>query len=166
MTSDQFGLDSAYDAYLREKSASAGLALGRALRLSGHAEEAIRVVKELADRVKEPFFRAQIGIDMNYLGLFSQAETLLTQAITELDHEPDLRILKVELAISQYAQGRFREAHAPESTTARRMESSRYSFQYLSEQYPRVRENRRQASAIRRIGRGEACPHHSGGRAG
>ncbi len=111
LTSDQFGLDSAYNVYLREKSASAGLALGRALRLSGHAEEAIRVVKELADRVKEPFFRAQIGIDMNYLGLFSQAETLLTQAITELDHEPDLRILKVELAISRYAQGRFREAH-------------------------------------------------------
>ncbi|WP_128846353.1 glycosyltransferase family 9 protein [Burkholderia catarinensis] len=69
-------------------------------------------MKELADRVKEPFFRAQIGIDMNYLGLFSQAETLLTQALTELHHEPDLRVLTVELAISQYAQGRFREAHA------------------------------------------------------
>ncbi|KVL09948.1 glycosyltransferase family 9 protein [Burkholderia sp. MSMB1826] len=112
MTSDQFGLDVAYNAYLREKSASTGLALGRALRLSGHAEEAIRLTKELADRIEAPFFRAQIGIDMNYLGLFSQAETLLTQAVAELDHEPDLRIVQVELAISQYAQGRFREAHA------------------------------------------------------
>lgn len=109
---DQIGLDSAYNAYLREKSASAGLALSRALRLSGHAEEAIRVVKELAERVEEPFLRAQIGIDMNYLGLFAQAEALLTRALTELHHEPDLRVLRVELAISQYAQGRFREAHA------------------------------------------------------
>lgn len=112
MTSDQTVLDNAYETYLRDKSASAGLALCRALRLSGHAEEAIRVLKELADQVKDPFFRAQIGIDMNLLGLFSQAETLLIQSLSALHHEPDLRALKAELVISQYAQGRFHEAHA------------------------------------------------------
>ncbi|WGY73511.1 hypothetical protein KEC55_32625 [Burkholderia cepacia] len=112
MTSDQPALDSAYKTYLRDRSASAGLALCRALRLSGHAEEAIRVLKELADRVEDPFFRAQIGIDMNLLGLFSQAETLLIQSLSALHHEPDRRALKAELVISQYAQGRFHEAHA------------------------------------------------------
>lgn len=112
MTSDHSVLDSAYQAYLRDKSASTGLALCRALRRSGHAEEAIRVVKEIADRVDDPFLRAQIGIDMNHLGLFAQAETLLMQSLTELHHEPDLRVLSAELVIARYAQGHFREAHA------------------------------------------------------
>ncbi|MBN3822084.1 glycosyltransferase family 9 protein [Burkholderia sp. Ac-20384] len=112
MTRDQSELDAAYKAYLRDKSASTGLALSRALRLSGHAEEAIRVAKEIADQVKDPFLRAQVGIDMNYLGLFAQAEPLLMQSLAELHHEPDRRVLKVELVIAQYAQGRFREAHA------------------------------------------------------
>ncbi|MBG0875614.1 MULTISPECIES: glycosyltransferase family 9 protein [Burkholderia] len=111
MTSDYTVLDSAYEIYLRDKSPSAGLALCRALRLSGHAEEAIRVLKELADSVDDPFFRAQIGIDMNLLGLFSQAEPLLSQSLSVLHHEPDRRALTAELLISQYAQGRFREAH-------------------------------------------------------
>ncbi|MCA8067330.1 hypothetical protein LGM56_33705 [Burkholderia sp. AU38729] len=111
MTSDHTVLDSAYEIYLRDKSASAGLALCRTLRLSGHAEEAIRVLKELADRVEDPFLRAQIGIDMNLLGLFSQAEALLSQSLSVLHHEPDRRALTAELLVSQYAQGRFREAH-------------------------------------------------------
>ncbi len=103
MTSDYTVLDSAYEIYLRDKSPSAGLALCRALRLSGHAEEAIRVLKELADSVDDPFFRAQIGIDMNLLGLFSQAEPLLSQSLSVLHHEPDRRALTAELLISQYA---------------------------------------------------------------
>lgn len=48
---------------------------------------------------------------MNLLGLFSQAEALLSQSLSVLHHEPDRRALTAELLVSQYAQGRFREAH-------------------------------------------------------
>ncbi|VWD47226.1 TPR repeat-containing protein [Burkholderia contaminans] len=48
---------------------------------------------------------------MNLLGRFPEAEALLSQSLSVLHHEPDRRALTAELLVSQYAQGRFREAH-------------------------------------------------------
>jgi tetratricopeptide (TPR) repeat protein len=84
----------------------------RALRRSGRAAEARALMRQMAVTPPSDVYIGQIGVDMNFLGLFKEAETFLRRALEE-DHSLTNRyILSLELSVSLYHQGKYQEAHA------------------------------------------------------
>ncbi|WP_323120122.1 glycosyltransferase family 9 protein [Burkholderia alba] len=105
-------LASAYTAYLDHPDCLTGMQLARVLRTHGHAQEAIGVATRWADALDTPLNLAQMGVEMNFLGMFAEAQRLLARSIPGLAHDPNLYVVKFELTISLYAQGKYHEAHA------------------------------------------------------
>jgi hypothetical protein len=105
------GVTNAYANHLGTMSYASAMALSCALRADGQAEEAIHLLERWADRAGSAVQRAQLGIDMNFLGMFDRAETLLLEAIPELSSDSDIYIANSELAIAQYSMGKFHDAH-------------------------------------------------------
>ncbi|MGH8778849.1 glycosyltransferase family 9 protein [Paraburkholderia sp.] len=81
------------------------------LRRAGHADMAQQRVRSWADRVTTPVDQAQLGIDMNFLGLFDDAAALLKSALAGGLVDYDAYLAKSELTIALYATGRYHEAH-------------------------------------------------------
>ncbi|QCP54448.1 glycosyltransferase family 9 protein [Trinickia violacea] len=110
----QHNLDNVTNAYaehLRAMNYESAIQLSRALRAAGQADEAIHLLERWADRAENAMQRAQLGIDMNFLGMFERAEPLLKDAVSDLSSDTDVYIANSELAISQYSLGKFHEAH-------------------------------------------------------
>ncbi len=111
MSTSSDPLSSAYTAYLTQPGCLSAVRLARELRTRGHAQEAIRVVLHWADADDAPLSLAQLGVEMNFLGQFAQAERLLSRALPGLAHDPNLYVVKFELTIARYGQGKYHEAH-------------------------------------------------------
>jgi hypothetical protein len=59
--------------------------LVRSLRMAGRASEACALIRQLSKATPPDLYIGQLGIDMNYLGLFKEAEAPLRRALQD-DH--------------------------------------------------------------------------------
>jgi hypothetical protein len=106
------GLISAYADYLRERDFSSAMTLCRTLRLTGHAVDAQGLCLEWIDKVSDPFECAQLGIDMNYLGMVTQSRELLGSVAASFPYGVNRYLAQSELSIALYLLGNYHEAHA------------------------------------------------------
>lgn len=115
-------LTTAYITYQNQNSLDSALQLMRVLRGAGKVEEAIAIARLWSERPETPMERAQLGIDMSYLGMFEDAEVLLQEALPQVTSNAEACYqVTLELAIAKYCLGRFHQArllqkslHAPE----------------------------------------------------
>jgi tetratricopeptide (TPR) repeat protein len=90
----------------------ASIELVRALRRAGRAAEACALIRQIGKAPPPDLYIGQLGIDMNFLGLFEEAEVHLRRALQD-DHTLLNRYkISVELITVLYQQGRYHEAHA------------------------------------------------------
>ncbi|WP_211461062.1 glycosyltransferase family 9 protein [Collimonas silvisoli] len=105
-------LIAAYAAYQTDGNVGTALHLIRQLRGAGKVEDAIALANQWAAKTATPMERAQLGVDMSYLGMFAQAEVLLEEAAPQLASNPDASYqVELELSIVKYCQGKFHQAH-------------------------------------------------------
>lgn len=108
---DEEALLSAYSTYLSKGDFASAMSWCRALRLTGRADEAQDLCTRWVDKVDGAYECAQLGIDMNYLGMFAQSEEQLSAAIGAFPHGLDRHLALSELAIARYLLGKYHEAH-------------------------------------------------------
>ncbi|NML30081.1 glycosyltransferase family 9 protein [Paraburkholderia antibiotica] len=104
-------LVSAYATYLNQADFASAMSWCRALRLAGRADEAQDICLRWTDKVDGAFECAQLGIDMNYLGMFAQSEAQLSAAAESFPYGTNRHLLMSELAIAKYRLGKYHEAH-------------------------------------------------------
>lgn len=98
--------------HMRDKSYSTARALWLALRAGGFGVDAIELLLQWRNEAKSPFDRVQIGIDMNFLGLYAEAGIAIAEGLDGNLSDDDLYLAKHELAFALYGIGKFREAHS------------------------------------------------------
>jgi hypothetical protein len=85
----------------------------RELREKGRGQQVRDILLGLSDYEGTAFELAQIGIEMNYIGLFRHAEKMIERAVaTKKISGFNLYIANTELCISKYSIGKFHDAHA------------------------------------------------------
>jgi hypothetical protein len=85
----------------------------RELRAMGKGQQVREMLMDLLGYPGTPLELAQIGIEMNYAGLFSHAETLLNRAVaTGKMAGYNAYIAQTESCIAKYSLGKFYDAHA------------------------------------------------------
>ena len=108
---DEEALLSAYSTYLSKGDFASAMSWCRALRLTGRADEAQDLCTRWVDKVDGAYECAQLGIDMNYLGMFAQSEEQLTAAMGAFPYGTNRHLAMSELAIAKYLLGKYHEAH-------------------------------------------------------
>lgn len=112
MTSLSNNLAAAYVAYQTEENFETALQLVRQLRGAGRVDDAIALASQWPARTETPMQRAQLGIDMSYIGMLEQAEPLLEEALPQLTANAEAYYqVKLELAIVKYCRGKYHQAH-------------------------------------------------------
>jgi len=105
-------------AYQHDPTYGAVVSWFRALRAARRADEAIALMMTWKDKVEGPFQSGQIGIFCNDVGLFAEAEHLLSQALPGLKgSKTDAFLIATELAVAKSLLGDFEGAHALQSAT-------------------------------------------------
>jgi hypothetical protein len=90
----------------------------RALRAARRADDAIALMMIWKDRVEGPLQGAQIGIFCNDVGLFAQAESLLSQALAGLTwSKPNAFLIMTELTVAKNLLGDYEGAQGLLSAT-------------------------------------------------
>ncbi|MGZ2747067.1 glycosyltransferase family 9 protein [Burkholderia stagnalis] len=85
----------------------------RALRAMGKGQQVREMLLDLVTFRGTAFDLAQIGIEMNYAGMFAQAEKLLDRALATRELAGyDVYIARTESSIAKYSLGKFYDAHA------------------------------------------------------
>ena len=85
----------------------------RDLRQQGQGQQVQDILLTLVDYQGSALPVAQIGIEMNFAGLFAQAEKMLERALAQGGITGfSLYIAYNELCAARYATGKYREAHA------------------------------------------------------
>ncbi|SDY48770.1 ADP-heptose:LPS heptosyltransferase [Collimonas sp. OK242] len=106
-------LAAAYAAYQTEANLDAALRFIRLLRSAGKVEDAIALAHQWSSKAETLMGRAQLGIDMSYLGMFAAAEILLQEVLPQLASDAEAYYqVQTELSVVKYCQGNFHEAHA------------------------------------------------------
>jgi hypothetical protein len=112
MTSINNNLAAAYAAHQAAENCETALPLMRQLRGSGRVEDAIALASLWPARTETLMQRAQLGIDMSYLGMFEQAETLLEEVLPQLAFNAEAYYqVKLELSVVKYCRGKYHQAH-------------------------------------------------------
>lgn len=105
-------LATAYAAYQDETNLDTALQFMRILRRAGKVEDAIALANQWSLKAETLMGRAQLGIDMSYLGMYPAAETMLQEVLPQLASDAEAYYqIKTELAVAKYCQGKFHEAH-------------------------------------------------------
>ncbi|NKI69309.1 hypothetical protein GN109_07760 [Collimonas pratensis] len=105
-------LVAAYRTYQSQASLENALNLMRKLRGCRKVEDAIELALKWSDKADTLLQRTQLGIDMNYLGMFSQASPLLEEAMPQWPVYPhDYYLIASEVMLTRYCLGNYQDAH-------------------------------------------------------
>lgn len=105
-------LTAAYTAYQSQTNYETALNLIRKLRNCQKVEDAIELAIKWSAKVDTLMQRTQLGIDMNYLGMFKQASPLLEEVLPQWTIYPyDYYLIASELLLTRYCLGQFQDAH-------------------------------------------------------
>lgn len=105
-------LVAAYRTYQGQTSLENALNLMRKLRSCGKVEDAIELALKWSDKADTLMQRSQLGIDMNYLGMFRQASPLLEAAMPQWQAYPDnYYLIASEVISTRYCLGNYQDAH-------------------------------------------------------
>lgn len=105
-------LASAYSSYQDQTTLENALNLMRKLRSCRKVEDAIELAVKWSGRADTLMQRTQLGIDMNYLGMFRQALPLLEEVLPQWPPYPnDYYLIASELILTRYSLGQYQQAH-------------------------------------------------------
>ncbi|SIT41164.1 hypothetical protein BN2475_280048 [Paraburkholderia ribeironis] len=108
---DEEPLVRTYATYLNKGDFASAMSWCRALRLAGRADEAQDLCLRWVGKVSGVFECAQLGVDMNYLGMFAHSEEQLSAVSGGFPHDTNRHLVMSELAIAKFLLGKYHEAH-------------------------------------------------------